>query len=101
MPGTAWRGVIEEYRSFLPVTDATPVVTLLEGATPLLPAPRLSERLNATVETGGGALVVPAAAVGPGGAGHDPAASLIHHSETGPGHPPARPPGWCPTSSPG
>jgi len=49
MPGTAWRGVIEEYRSFLPVTDATPVVTLLEGATPLLPAPRLSERLNATV----------------------------------------------------
>jgi threonine synthase len=38
-----WRGLIEEYRSWLPVTDATPVVTLQEGATPLLPAPVLSE----------------------------------------------------------
>ncbi len=37
-----WRGVIEEYRDRLPVTDATPVVTLLEGGTPLVPAPRLS-----------------------------------------------------------
>src|SRR5438552_7953920 len=44
-----WRGVIEEYRSFLPVDDDTPVVTLLEGGTPLLPAPRLSERMNARV----------------------------------------------------
>ena len=31
-----WRGVIEEYREFLPVTDATPVITLREGGTPLL-----------------------------------------------------------------
>src|SRR3984957_16800941 len=37
-----WRGVIEEFRDRLPVTDTTPVVTLLEGGTPLLPAPRLS-----------------------------------------------------------
>jgi threonine synthase len=37
-----WRGLIEEYRDRLPVTDATPVVTLLEGATPLIPAPHLS-----------------------------------------------------------
>jgi threonine synthase len=44
-----WRGVIEEYRSFLPVGDDTPVVTLLEGGTPLLPAPRLSERMGARV----------------------------------------------------
>src|SRR5438309_7835376 len=44
-----WRGVIEEYRPFLPVTDATPVVTLAEGGTPLLPAPRLSERMGARV----------------------------------------------------
>jgi threonine synthase len=44
-----WRGVIEEYREFLPVSDSTPVVTLHEGATPLLPAPRLSERVNAEV----------------------------------------------------
>ncbi|GAA3428620.1 threonine synthase [Streptosporangium sandarakinum] len=38
----AWRGLIEEYRDRLPVTTATPVVTLLEGGTPLVPAPRLS-----------------------------------------------------------
>jgi threonine synthase len=45
----AWRGLIEEYRAYLPVTSATPVVTLLEGATPLLEAPYLSERLHAEV----------------------------------------------------
>src|SRR5438132_3419517 len=44
-----WRGLIKEYREFLPVSDATPVVTLHEGNTPLLPAPRLSERVGATV----------------------------------------------------
>jgi threonine synthase len=41
--------VIEEYREFLPVSEATPVVTLLEGGTPLLPAPRLSARVGARV----------------------------------------------------
>jgi threonine synthase len=45
----AWRGVVEEYREFLPVDDGTPVVTLLEGGTPLVPAPRLSERVGAHV----------------------------------------------------
>jgi len=44
-----WRGVIDEYRDFLPVDEGTPVVTLHEGATPLLPAPRLSERVGASV----------------------------------------------------
>jgi threonine synthase len=44
-----WRGVIEEYRDLLPVSDSTPVVTLHEGGTPLLPAPRLSERTGAEV----------------------------------------------------
>jgi len=33
----------------LPVTEDTPVVTLLEGGTPLLSAPRLSERVGASV----------------------------------------------------
>ena len=42
-----WPGIIEAYRDLLPVTATTPVVTLLEGGTPLLPAPRLSERLGA------------------------------------------------------
>ena len=45
----AWRGVIEEYRQLLPVGDGEPVVTLLEGGTPLLPAPRLSDRVGASV----------------------------------------------------
>lgn len=44
-----WRGVIEEYRAHLPVSEKTPVVTLLEGCTPLLPAPRLSERTGGRV----------------------------------------------------
>jgi len=44
-----WRGLIEEYRPFLPVTDRTPVVTLLEGGTPLLHSAALSERVGADV----------------------------------------------------
>ncbi|RCV56178.1 threonine synthase [Marinitenerispora sediminis] len=39
----SWRGVIDEYRDRLPVTDTTPAVTLLEGGTPLVPAPRVSQ----------------------------------------------------------
>ncbi|MBA4685021.1 MAG: pyridoxal-phosphate dependent enzyme, partial [Planctomycetes bacterium] len=35
-------GIIERYRSRLPVTDDTPVITLNEGSTPLIPAPVLS-----------------------------------------------------------
>ncbi|HUR50578.1 MAG TPA: threonine synthase [Mycobacteriales bacterium] len=38
-----WRGLIEEYRDRLPVTADTPVITLLEGGTPLVPANVLSE----------------------------------------------------------
>lgn len=49
MPAPAWRGLIEEYRQFLPVSDSTRVITLLEGATPLLRAERLSEELGANV----------------------------------------------------
>ncbi|MGH9069495.1 MAG: threonine synthase [Acidimicrobiales bacterium] len=48
-PRLGWAGVVEEYRDLLPVSPATPVVTLGEGATPLLPAPRLSERVGARV----------------------------------------------------
>ncbi|MBO4209556.1 threonine synthase [Micromonospora echinofusca] len=44
-----WRGLIEAYRDRLPVTEATPVVTLHEGNTPLLPAPVLSARLGCDV----------------------------------------------------
>jgi threonine synthase len=44
-----WPGLIEAYREHLPVTAATPVVTLLEGDTPLVPASRLSEELGLDV----------------------------------------------------
>lgn len=37
-----WKGVIDEFRDRLPVSDATPIVTLLEGGTPLIPAPFVS-----------------------------------------------------------
>jgi threonine synthase len=46
---SGWKGVIEQYRQFLPVAASTPVVTLQEGGTPLLPAPRISERVGAKV----------------------------------------------------
>lgn len=39
-------GIIEKYRNRLPVTDKTPVVTLLEGNTPLIPAPRFAEKIG-------------------------------------------------------
>jgi len=45
-----WRGIIEEFRKFLPVTDQSPVVTLYEGNTPLLPAPRLAKRICPHIE---------------------------------------------------
>jgi threonine synthase len=48
-PGQPWPGVIAAYRDHLPVSTATPVVTLLEGGTPLVDAPRLSERTGARV----------------------------------------------------
>ncbi|WP_166349967.1 threonine synthase [Phytoactinopolyspora limicola] len=44
-----WGGVIEEYRERLPVTSSTPVVTLREGGTPLVPAPWLSEQTGCEV----------------------------------------------------
>ena len=39
-------GVIERYRSLLPVTDATTVVTLGEGSTPLVESPKLGALLG-------------------------------------------------------
>jgi threonine synthase len=44
-----WRGVLHEYRDRLDVTDATPIVTLGEGGTPLIPAAALSARTGARV----------------------------------------------------
>lgn len=48
--GRGWRGLIEEYRQFLPVTDSTPVVTLREGNTPLIPVPTIAAEIGRQVE---------------------------------------------------
>ena len=45
MSSPARIGVIERYREYLPVTDRTPVITLLEGSTPLIRADRLAAKI--------------------------------------------------------
>ena len=42
-------GLIERYRSYLPIGEGDPVVTLNEGSTPLVEAPVISERVGARV----------------------------------------------------
>lgn len=44
-----WRGVIEEYRDWLPLPEGTPTYTLREGGTPLVDSPWLSELTGADV----------------------------------------------------
>ncbi len=44
-----WRGLIEEYRDRLPLSAATPVITLGEGGTPLVYACALSEITGCSV----------------------------------------------------
>ena len=44
-----WRGVVEEYRDWLPLGPEAPVVSLVEGGTPLLESEWLSERTGARV----------------------------------------------------
>jgi len=45
-----WRGLIETYRPYLPVSAQTPVVTLHEGNTPLIPAPAIAAQIGKQVE---------------------------------------------------
>ncbi len=41
-----WRGLLQEYRDFLPVTEKTPLLSLNEGNTPLIRLERLSKQLG-------------------------------------------------------
>ena len=41
-----WKGLIEEYKQFLPVTENTPALTLNEGNTPLIHLVNLSKKLG-------------------------------------------------------
>ena len=49
MTSASTRGVIEHYRDRLPVSDATPVVTLGEGGTPLVHSESLSAETGCEV----------------------------------------------------
>src|SRR5438105_4913016 len=45
-----WQGVIHRYASHLPVTDATPIITLNEGNTPLIPVPNFVQTIGGQFE---------------------------------------------------
>ena len=42
----SWKGIIDCYRTYLPVTDKTPIITLNEGNTPLIFAPHITKLCN-------------------------------------------------------
>jgi threonine synthase len=46
----AWPGLIEAYRAYLPVTATTPVITLHEGNTPLIPVPTIAAAIGRGVK---------------------------------------------------
>ncbi len=46
----SWRGIIEEYREFLPVTEKTPIISLREGNTPLIKSHNLNKKLGLNIE---------------------------------------------------
>ncbi len=46
----AWPGLIAAYREFLPVAAATPIVTLREGNTPLIPVPAIAREIGRDVQ---------------------------------------------------
>jgi len=45
-----WRGLINAYRQYLPVTEQTPIVTLYEGNTPLIPVPAIAQQIGRQVQ---------------------------------------------------
>ena len=48
MTSAGWPGLIRKYWDYFPVSDATPVVTLHEGNTPLIPLDNLRAQLGLT-----------------------------------------------------
>lgn len=47
---SCWKGIIREYFDFFPVSEKTPVITLLEGNTPLVRANNIIEKLGLKLE---------------------------------------------------
>lgn len=48
--GAVWKGIVDKYRDFLPVSETTPVVTLNEGNTPLIKSRNLRKKLALDIE---------------------------------------------------
>ena len=46
----AYHGIIDRYRRHLPVSEHTRIITLNEGATPLIPAQKLSAAIHPRVD---------------------------------------------------
>ncbi|ELY0463197.1 threonine synthase [Listeria innocua] len=44
-----YKGLLEKYKEYLPVTEKTPMISLAEGNTPLIPLPNLSKELGVTL----------------------------------------------------
>ncbi|RAM11599.1 threonine synthase, partial [Listeria ivanovii] len=44
-----YKGLLEKYKEYLPVTENTPMISLAEGNTPLIPLPNLSKELGVTL----------------------------------------------------
>ena len=42
LSSTAWEGIVQQYRDFLPVTESTPIISLKEGNTPLIRAANIT-----------------------------------------------------------
>src|SRR3989442_12457499 len=49
-PSERWQGIIHRYAAYLPVTAATPIITLNEGNTPLIRAPNFVEAIGGQFE---------------------------------------------------
>lgn len=48
-----YKGVIERYKKFLPVSEKTPIVTLLEGDTPLIRFNKIEKLIGENCEVYG------------------------------------------------
>ncbi|MCM3788115.1 threonine synthase [Domibacillus sp. 8LH] len=44
-----WEGLLHQYKEFLPVTENTPALSLMEGNTPLIPLVNISKKLGVNI----------------------------------------------------
>ena len=44
-----YEGLLKRYKEYLPITDKTPMISLCEGNTPLIPLQNLSKELGITL----------------------------------------------------